>query len=72
MPTELVRRFAQSVEELERGPYLPDRHAAAKALLDAIYIAPWQTAQERERAQSLVARLERVKRQSEAALRGVA
>jgi hypothetical protein len=59
-----IAHFTRLVEALERGQppaCSPDRLAAAKSLLDEIFAAPWKTPEERERAQGLVARLERLR-----------
>jgi hypothetical protein len=57
----------RAVEEMEQGKFPPpdisnsDRIAAIKSLLDQVCSAPWTTAEEREKAQGLVSRLERLK-----------
>jgi hypothetical protein len=61
--------FSQLVEEVEGGR-LParfsDRASAIKALVGEICGAPWESGEERERAQGLVLRLERMKWADEA------
>jgi hypothetical protein len=65
-----VAHFTRLVESLERGqhpPREPGRLAAATALLNEIFAAPWETPEEREQAQGLVARLKRLRAKEAAA-----
>src|SRR5262245_50126188 len=69
-PNELLPIFTQFIEELEQGQYppcFPDRTKASQTLVDEICGAPWQTAEERDKAQGLVIRLVRLTWQDEAA-----
>ena len=57
-------KLTRDVEELEKGrlpAQFPKRAAAIKALVDEICGFPWQSAEEREKAQGLVHRLERMR-----------
>lgn len=60
---ELLPHFTRLVEGIERGHHPPcfaDRTEAIQALVGEICIAPWQTAEERDKAQGLVNRLVRL------------
>ena len=64
MPT--LADFTAFVTDMEKGNYpacFGDRTAAAKQLVDDICVAPWENAEQREAAQGLVARLERLRHQ---------
>jgi hypothetical protein len=57
--------YGRFVEELERGRYplsLDDQAAAASNLVRQLCAGPWETAEERTRAQHLVHRLEHLLR----------
>ncbi len=60
-------RLKRGVEEMELGQFPPpsisnsDRITAIKSRVDQVCSAPWTTAEERDKAQGLVARLERLK-----------
>jgi hypothetical protein len=59
-----LAKYRQAVQDLEAGKLPPgshDRAAAIKSLVDQICGHPWATAEERSQAQSLVARLERMR-----------
>jgi hypothetical protein len=65
MPT--LANYRKSIEEIENGQWPStshDREAAVKALVDEICIRPWETPEEREQAQGLVARLYRLEKRS--------
>jgi hypothetical protein len=51
-----IDEFSRRVREMEKGTTPAD----VVALLDRICGTPWETAEERERAQELVARLEKM------------
>src|SRR5262249_20849933 len=58
------------VEALERGecpPASPDLDAAVRSLMDELCAVDWPTAEEREQAQALIFRLERLKRPGQSA-----
>jgi hypothetical protein len=60
----LLTKFTQLAEQMETGgcpPAFSDRNAAFTGLVDAICGAPWRTPAEREKAQGLLARLERLR-----------
>jgi len=63
MPT--LAEYSRFVEDLEHGHYpacFQDSGAAINHLVSDICTAPWETAAERDKAQGLVARLERLRR----------
>ncbi len=60
----MLAKYTALVAEVESGnfpPCLKDRTAAVKRLVDDICSAPWESAERREAAQKLVARLERLR-----------
>jgi len=63
----MIAKYTAFVTDMEAGTYpacLTDRNAAIKRLLEDICGFPWETAEQRESAQKLVARLERLARQA--------
>jgi hypothetical protein len=56
---DLLSRLRRAVEQIEHQQ-CPRRAEDVKALVGEICTAPWRTAEEREKAQGLVARLERL------------
>lgn len=63
MPT--LAEFTAFVTDMEKGSYpvcFKDRSEAAKQLVGDICTASWETAELREEAQGLVAKLERLRR----------
>jgi hypothetical protein len=62
MPT--LAEFRQLVEDMEKGQHparFPDRATAINALVDEICGVPWNSVEEREKAQGLIRRLEKLK-----------
>lgn len=70
-PNELLPHFTRLVAAMEKGQYppsFPDHAKAIQALVGEICIAPWQTAEDRNKAQGLVLRLTRLKAKDKAAV----